>query len=310
MSFDNKKLEDEIDFKNVLSNPVRWFGLIYPLFLVIIVLLGLFYLTQIDNIEKNRIEPAIFDSVKTFKEIPVSKGKSVKGIDLALVKHPSMEMLEKAKGIYTSVCSTCHGAKGNGDGPAGDVLTPKPRNFHRVDGWINGRKFSNIYRTINEGIPGTGMTGYDYIETDVKIALVHYIRQFSNNFPKLTDKEITDLNAKYKLSEGSVTPNTISISKAMSVLEKENSTIVFEVDDVLAKVKADKSEPAEILKKNVKCLKKALVFLSKNNQWKQNPDVFSTIVFNTAQTNGFYPSIVRLPKDKFDLVYNYLKSYI
>ena len=65
MSFDNKKFEDEIDFKNVMSNPVRWFGLIYPLFLVIIVLLGLFYLTQIDNIEKNRIEPAIFDSVKT-----------------------------------------------------------------------------------------------------------------------------------------------------------------------------------------------------------------------------------------------------
>lgn len=310
MSFDNKKFEEEIDFKNVLSNPVRWFGLVYPLFLTVIVLLGLFYLTQIDVIEQNRIEPAVFDSVKVFTDVPTVKGKAVKGIDLALVKKPSNEMLEKAKGVYTTVCITCHGKEGNGDGPAGAALTPKPRNFHQKKGWTNGRMFSDIYKTINEGIDGTGMTAYDYLQTDVKIALVHYIRNFSGDAPEITDKEIAELNAKYKLNEDNLTPNTISIDKAKEVIEKDYSYSLNDLDALVAKVKKDNSESASILKNNVKCLKSAFVFLSKNAIWKEGPEVFSTIVFDTAPINGFYPSIVKLNKDKLDKVFYYIKNLL
>ncbi len=34
-----------------------------------------------------------------------------------------------AREIYNQRCTTCHGASGTGDGPAGAALTPRPRSF-------------------------------------------------------------------------------------------------------------------------------------------------------------------------------------
>jgi cytochrome c len=36
----------------------------------------------------------------------------------------------KAKEIYATRCTPCHGTEGRGDGVASAGLTPKPRNFH------------------------------------------------------------------------------------------------------------------------------------------------------------------------------------
>lgn len=36
---------------------------------------------------------------------------------------------EEAQSIFASVCATCHGADGTGNGPASANLTPKPRNY-------------------------------------------------------------------------------------------------------------------------------------------------------------------------------------
>lgn len=35
----------------------------------------------------------------------------------------------EARGIFNSLCSTCHGQDGKGDGPASVNLNPKPRNY-------------------------------------------------------------------------------------------------------------------------------------------------------------------------------------
>jgi mono/diheme cytochrome c family protein len=35
-----------------------------------------------------------------------------------------------AKDYFTSVCVTCHGPEGRGDGPGGAALNPKPQNYH------------------------------------------------------------------------------------------------------------------------------------------------------------------------------------
>lgn len=40
-----------------------------------------------------------------------------------------MADLEKAKTVFSQRCVPCHGATGNGDGPASAQLTPKPRNY-------------------------------------------------------------------------------------------------------------------------------------------------------------------------------------
>ena len=37
---------------------------------------------------------------------------------------------KRAKDIFSTVCATCHGTVGHGDGPGSAALNPKPRNFH------------------------------------------------------------------------------------------------------------------------------------------------------------------------------------
>jgi len=36
---------------------------------------------------------------------------------------------EEARSMFTTLCSTCHGTSGTGDGPAAANLDPKPRNY-------------------------------------------------------------------------------------------------------------------------------------------------------------------------------------
>ncbi len=40
------------------------------------------------------------------------------------------EAVAEAQRVWDTKCSTCHGKEGNGDGEAGKVLQPSPRNFH------------------------------------------------------------------------------------------------------------------------------------------------------------------------------------
>ena len=42
---------------------------------------------------------------------------------------PTEASIQKGKGIYEQKCAACHGATGEGNGPAGAALTPKPANL-------------------------------------------------------------------------------------------------------------------------------------------------------------------------------------
>jgi len=42
--------------------------------------------------------------------------------------------IQKGKEIYEKTCALCHGAKGDGKGPAGAGLNPKPTNFMESHG--------------------------------------------------------------------------------------------------------------------------------------------------------------------------------
>jgi mono/diheme cytochrome c family protein len=44
-------------------------------------------------------------------------------------KKPSGAIPEQAQQMFMTVCATCHGADGTGNGPAAETLTPKPRNY-------------------------------------------------------------------------------------------------------------------------------------------------------------------------------------
>jgi mono/diheme cytochrome c family protein len=92
----------------------------------------------------------------------------------------------KGKQVYSTYCQTCHGELGDGQGPAGKLLNPPPRNFTKGD-FKFGEKDEDLFKTISngaamqkakDGTPGSPLMapwGNVIPEAD-RWALVKYIR--------------------------------------------------------------------------------------------------------------------------------------
>lgn len=91
-------------------------------------------------------------------------------------KAPTKEALEKGKAVFATNCVACHGETGAGDGPAGMVLNPRPRNFAK-DPFKQGTKPEQVFKTITEGVPGTPMVGWPHLAEEDRWALAHYVRE-------------------------------------------------------------------------------------------------------------------------------------
>lgn len=86
------------------------------------------------------------------------------------------ELLEKGKTIFTVNCVTCHGEKGDGNGPAGAYMNPKPRNFS-TDKLKVGNKPEQLFKTITQGLTGTAMAGFGHLSEDDRWAVSLYVRE-------------------------------------------------------------------------------------------------------------------------------------
>jgi cytochrome c553 len=68
-----------------------------------------------------------------------------------------------AKMVFTTVCASCHGVSGAGDGPAGVALDPRPASFADGAFW-EGKDRAYIVKVISEGGASVGkspvMVGY------------------------------------------------------------------------------------------------------------------------------------------------------
>ncbi|WP_447969590.1 c-type cytochrome [Nitrospira sp. M1] len=86
------------------------------------------------------------------------KAKKMKTDLYKRAKKASPEIIAEGKKIYEGkgTCVNCHGKSGQGDGPAGAVLTPGPRNFTNCK-FHKKRKDGEMFWVIKHGSPGTGM---------------------------------------------------------------------------------------------------------------------------------------------------------
>ncbi len=96
------------------------------------------------------------------------------GVAMADEPKPTAEMLEKGKSTFKTVCANCHGEKGDGHGPVGMSLFPKPRNF-QTDKFKQGEKPAEVFKTISEGVAGTMMVSYAYLPENERWALAWYV---------------------------------------------------------------------------------------------------------------------------------------
>ncbi|MDH5720695.1 MAG: c-type cytochrome [Spirochaetia bacterium] len=56
------------------------------------------------------------------------------------------------KVVYEQYCLTCHGISGEGDGPGGKSLNPKPRNF-KSEQFKFGDSLEAVMNTVTNGSP-------------------------------------------------------------------------------------------------------------------------------------------------------------
>ncbi len=73
-------------------------------------------------------------------------------------KNASADIVAEGKKKFEGkgTCFNCHGKAGNGEGPAGKVLNPGPRNFTNCK-FHKKRKDGELFWIIKNGSPGTGM---------------------------------------------------------------------------------------------------------------------------------------------------------
>ncbi len=84
------------------------------------------------------------------------------------------ELIAHGKEQFQNQCVVCHGAEGKGNGAASAGLNPKPRNFTAAEGWKNGRRPSQIFYTLSNGLGG--MPSFASAPSDDRWGLVHYVR--------------------------------------------------------------------------------------------------------------------------------------
>jgi DMSO reductase family type II enzyme heme b subunit len=88
------------------------------------------------------------------------------------------------KAVYERKCALCHGDKGDGRGPAAELLDPRPRDF--TTGVYKIRTTASkaptdqdLFNVITRGMPGTFMPGWDVLPEKDRWNLVAYLKTFA-----------------------------------------------------------------------------------------------------------------------------------
>src|SRR5688572_30730709 len=112
------------------------------------------------------------------------------------------------KAVYELKCAGCHGVKGDGKGPAAELLLPRPRDFtsgiYKIRTTVNKTPTDqDIFRMITEGMPGTSMPAWNVLPERERWNLVAYIKAFAGEKLKEAPKKV-ELPKEVGSSEASI----------------------------------------------------------------------------------------------------------
>ncbi len=79
--------------------------------------------------------------------------------------------------FYNANCATCHGTRGDGQGPRAYFINPKPRNFVADDSRARLNRLA-LYAAVSEGRNGTEMPAWRHVATPQQLAdVAEYVFQ-------------------------------------------------------------------------------------------------------------------------------------
>lgn len=297
-------------FIKLFKNPLLPISSTYPYVLVVVLLIGWIYMKNSGTVFQTSLTPSLIEK-NLPQELEILEPKILTAVTMDVVKNGSPELLEKGKQSYVTICSSCHGTEGRGDGVAGAALNPKPRNFSAEDGWKNGRKITDLYRTLQKGLIQTGMPGYDYMPADERLGIIHYIQKtFMANPPETTEMDFTALDAEFSLTKGVEQPGQIPVSSAFVLLERNNQPNAAKLSSVRSKIIIDAAtiDAANLFMSIVSDFQLATAALANNNSWMNSENDLPGAIQNNIINNGFNSKIFQLSEGEITLLYNYLKA--
>lgn len=86
--------------------------------------------------------------------------------------------IARGKVLYTEQCASCHGATGQGDGPAAKGSEPPPIDFTDRNR-ARERSVFGLYQVIGQGLDGTTMASFDWLPPEDRWALAFYVGSLS-----------------------------------------------------------------------------------------------------------------------------------
>jgi mono/diheme cytochrome c family protein len=303
--------KDEIDWRALVRTPEKLFGYSYFYVLAILVGMGLLYVWNLNVIGRNAVNATVLhDSTALIKDIPLQSPRFIPPVDIMRVGVSSPELVNKGRELFKVNCTTCHGENGQGDGPSASMLNPKPRNFHSLNSWKNGSKVTQIYKTLEEGIPGGGMAPYNYIPPEDRFALIHFIRTFANNQPNDSLNALRQLDATYQLAKGMDVAGQIPVKKALTIIEKENVSDDAYIQTVAKQITGSDNFGADLLKRVSFDENKVVTSVVHMKSGVRNVDDFIKIVSADPIHSGFKVTIVRLSAHEWTELYQYIFSVV
>ena len=293
------------------KNPGAKFGALYVYVLIVGLAIGIYYVKNLENISRQNLPPIITDTT-VIMDLAVKNAMNIPPVRINEVSKSTPELISEGEKLFKTNCASCHGENGAGGGPASIGLNPAPRNFTSKDNWKNGTKLSNIYTTLQEGLPPSAMIAYEFLLPQQKFALAHYLRTtFIPTPDNDTDTDLQALDATYNLSAGLTLAAQIPVKNASLLMISENQTANRKIDSTLSSLNKYKPEIGfNTFSKVVKNKKVALTFLSKNSIWKKNENEFVNLVVNNVNQNGFNGSVFNLKNDEWNSLYNLMLKLI
>jgi mono/diheme cytochrome c family protein len=151
-------------------------------------------------------------------DYPPTAKQVIPPIDPKTVMTATPALLATGRELFGRECASCHGPEGKGDGPAGKALNPRPRDFTSKDAWINTYHLDGIYKTLDLGIPGSGMGSFNDLSKKDRMALAHLVQSLGK-----FDHGGGDLKALEHLfaTSGETIPNRIPVQSAIDHLCRE-----------------------------------------------------------------------------------------
>lgn len=300
-------LKPEMDFRDLLRSPRKLFGYTYVYILTVLVVIGVLYVNRLDAIGRSGIMPvALKDSSAFVLEIPFQSPRVLPPVDVTKAAVPSDSMLARGGEVYRTTCASCHGETGAGDGPAGLVLNPRPRNFRDANGWTNGARITDIYRTLQEGIVKNGMASYAYLPPADRFALIHVVRSFHPAPPVDAGADIANLETVYQLSKGTTIAAQVPIANAMRIVASEQAPGNTAVAQTLERLSASGDAGALLFLRTAQDPARVLQSVRVGGNRFASVEDFVRIVSADPVDLGFAPAVTRLSREHWVLLHRTL----